>query len=136
LFWGEQIADKFGIIFNYSESPVRYLTGAIINGKNYGTIVGVKNYKSSLPNKVSLSNNYPNPFNPATTINYQIPKASNVQIKVYDVLGKEVAELVNEKKEPGRYNVQFDASNLPSGLYFYRMQAGKFSEVRKMLLMK
>ena len=84
----------------------------------------------------SVSQNFPNPLNPTTTISYQIPKAGNVQIKVYDVLGKEVALLVNEQKEPGRYTVQFDASNLPSGLYFYRMQSGNFTDVRKMLLMK
>ncbi len=89
-----------------------------------------------LPKITKLFSNYPNPFNPTTTISYQIPKAGNVQIKVYDVLGKEVALLVNEQKEPGRYTVQFDASNLPSGLYFYRMQSGNFTDVRKMLLMK
>ena len=87
-----------------------------------------------------LEQNYPNPFNPSTTINYQVPAASNVVIKIYNVLGKEVATLLNEEKTAGRYSINFDATsksiNLSSGVYFYRMQAGDFVDIRKMILMR
>lgn len=89
-----------------------------------------------IPNYYSLSQNYPNPFNPATQIKYTIPKAGNVVLKIYDVLGKEVKTLVNEKKEVGVYNIDFDASNLSSGIYFYRIESGDFTAVKKMMLVK
>jgi hypothetical protein len=88
------------------------------------------------PTEFMLSQNYPNPFNPSTTIQYSIPKVSNVVVKVYDVLGNEVATLVDEYKEAGRYEVNFDASKLSSGIYFYKLQAGNFVETKKMILMK
>jgi chitinase len=84
-----------------------------------------------------LYNNYPNPFNPSTTINYSIPKTSFVTIKVYDILGKEKATLVNEEKSPGNYSVQFSLKgSYASGVFFYRMQAGSFVETKKLILMK
>ncbi|MBC8044127.1 MAG: T9SS type A sorting domain-containing protein, partial [Rhizobacter sp.] len=83
-----------------------------------------------------LSQNYPNPFNPSTTINYQISQAGNVSLKVYDVLGREVATLVNQKQNAGSYQVQFNASRLSSGVYFYKLQAGNFAESRKLTLVK
>lgn len=89
-----------------------------------------------MPNEYLLAQNYPNPFNPTTRINYQLPVAGNVSLKVIDMLGKEVAELVNETKEAGYYEVEFDASNLPSGVYFYRLQAGNYVETKKMLLLR
>ncbi len=88
------------------------------------------------PIKFELSNNYPNPFNPATTINYSVPKTSFVTIRVYDFLGREVATLVNEEKTAGNYKIHFNASNLASGIYFYRMQAGNFFETKKLILLK
>jgi len=88
------------------------------------------------PNKYQLIQNYPNPFNPSTTINYQIPERSFVMLKVYDVLGSEITTLVNEEKPVGSYEVEFDAMSLPSGIYFYRLQAGSFVETKKMVLMK
>ncbi|MCL5028589.1 MAG: T9SS type A sorting domain-containing protein [Bacteroidetes bacterium] len=94
--------------------------------------------KNNLPAKFSLSQNYPNPFNPTTTINYLLPQTSFVTIKVYDVLGNEVATLVNEEKKAGSYSVQLSAvsKQLASGVYFYRMRAGDFVETRKLLLLK
>jgi hypothetical protein len=83
-----------------------------------------------------LSQNHPNPFNPSTTINYQIPELSFVTLKVYDVLGNEVGTLVNEEKPIGNYEVEFDAISLTSGIYFYKLQAGSFVETKKMVLMK
>lgn len=89
-----------------------------------------------LPNAFSLEQNYPNPFNPSTKINYQIPELSFVSLKVYDVLGNEIETLVNEEKPVGRYEIIFDATRLPSGIYFYILQAGNFIETKKMVLMK
>ncbi len=83
-----------------------------------------------------LNQNYPNPFNPTTTISYSIPKSSFVTLKVYDLLGNEVATLVNEDKSAGYYQVKFNASNLASGVYFYRLIAGNRVEVKKLILTK
>jgi hypothetical protein len=83
-----------------------------------------------------LHQNYPNPFNPSTSISYSISERAFVTLKVYDVLGNEIAILVNEEKTIGNYKVDFDASGLPSGIYFYRLQAGSFVETKKMVLMR
>ena len=80
--------------------------------------------------------NYPNLFNPNTIIKYHIPELSFVTVKVYNVLGNEIALLVNGEKPPGKYEVKFDATDLPSAIYFYRLQAGSFVETKKMVLMK
>ena len=89
-----------------------------------------------IPSVFSLSQNYPNPFNPTTKISYQLPSNNFVTLKVYDVLGNEVAALVNEQQPAGKYEVQFDASGLGSGIYFYKLNAGSLVETRKMVLMK
>ena len=88
-----------------------------------------------------LSQNYPNPFNPITKIKYEIPgQARNdnalVTLKVYDILGREIVTLVNEEKPAGEYEVEFDATNLPSGVYLYRLTAGNFSETKKLVFLK
>ena len=84
----------------------------------------------------SLSQNYPNTFNPSTHLEYGISALGFVSLKVYDLLGKEVKTLVNEVKPPGIYSTEFDGSNLPSGIYFYKIEVGHFSQVRKMILVK
>jgi hypothetical protein len=84
----------------------------------------------------TLMHNYPNPFNPTTTIEYQIKELTDVELKVFDILGREIIILVNEENPAGSYEVKFDAANLPSGIYFYRLQAGKFLETKKMMLLK
>jgi len=89
-----------------------------------------------IPTEFALYQNYPNPFNPNTKIRYQLPQESEVIIKIYDILGSEVITLLNEKKEPGVYEVDFNASQLSSGTYIYRLVAGSFVVTRKMLLMK
>ncbi|MCG6913481.1 T9SS type A sorting domain-containing protein, partial [bacterium BMS3Abin03] len=91
---------------------------------------------SQKPEEYKLSTNYPNPFNPTTAIKYQLAKDSYVTLSIYNMLGEEVAELVNEFEEAGYYSLQFDAKNLPSGMYIYKIQAGEFSDVKKMLLLK
>jgi len=88
------------------------------------------------PKEFSLSQNYPNPFNPSTLIKYQLPISSQVTIKVYDVLGDEVATLVNEEKPIGFYEIDFDASRFASGVYLYKIQAGSFVSAKKMILIK
>lgn len=93
-------------------------------------------YENKLPESFNISQNYPNPFNPVTTIRYSIPKNSQVTLKVYDILGSEVATLVNEEKPIGSYKIEFDASIYSSGIYFYRLQSGRFVETKKMILIK
>jgi hypothetical protein len=90
----------------------------------------------SMPGDFTLKQNYPNPFNPSTIVEYNIQEAGLVSLKVYDVLGKEVATLVNEEKAVGNHNVTFDAGNLPSGVYFYTIRAGNFISTKKMMLAK
>ncbi|MDE3057899.1 MAG: T9SS type A sorting domain-containing protein [Bacteroidota bacterium] len=96
---------------------------------------GVKE-KEGMPTDFALSQNYPNPFNPGTNIRFAVPVSSFVTLKVYDILGREVAILVHEKKAPGRYEVNFDAGKFSSGVYFYKLQAGNYAAWRKMLLTK
>ncbi len=91
---------------------------------------------SGLPKDYSLSQNYPNPFNPSTNIEYSIPSESFVELKVYDVLGNEIVTLVNQEQSAGIYRADFNAANLPSGMYFYRLQASSFVETKKMVLIK
>jgi photosystem II stability/assembly factor-like uncharacterized protein len=91
---------------------------------------------NEIPQNFLLSQNYPNPFNPSTKINFSIPKQTNVSLKVYDVLGKEVAELVNTEMSNGSYKINFNADNLSSGIYFYTLKTNEFISTRKMLLVK
>ncbi len=98
-------------------------------------IVGVKE-TGEVPLTYALYQNYPNPFNPVTTIKYSIPNSERVVLKVYNILGQEVATLIDEEQRAGVYEFRFDASNLASGVYFYRLQAGKFIDVKKMMLVK
>jgi len=99
----------------------------------YSNIIEVN---AGVPKTFALEQNYPNPFNPSTAISYQLPVAGNVSLKVFDMLGKEVATLVNARQEAGAYTVNFNANNLSSGVYFYRLQAGNFVQTRKMMLVK
>jgi hypothetical protein len=84
----------------------------------------------------SLEQNYPNPFNPSTKIVFQIPESENVSLKIYDVLGNEIASLLNEEKSPGKYEIEFNASHLSSGIYFYTLRTGTFINTKKMILIK
>jgi len=119
--------------------PDNYLYA--VNPKGYvfrssNKITDITKEKSSMPKNFTLSQNYPNPFNPITTIDYSIPKSSFVSLKVYDALGREVATLVNEEKSPGNYSVVLNASQLSSGIYYYRIRTGSFTEVKKLCLIK
>ncbi len=98
--------------------------------------LGISHNGTNVPTVYSLAQNYPNPFNPTTTISFGIPKAGQVKMVVYDVLGRVVTTLVNEHKDAGMYNVAFDASNYASGVYFYKLEAGDFTSIKKMVLVK
>jgi len=104
--------------------------------KTSAIVTEVQNRSYPLPTDFLLNQNYPNPFNPTTTIKYQIPELSFVRIKVFDVLGSEIVTLVNEEKPTGSYEVEFNATGLPSGIYFYRIQAGSFVKTKKMVFLK
>ncbi|MCU7496348.1 MAG: T9SS type A sorting domain-containing protein [Ignavibacteria bacterium] len=99
-------------------------------------IVSVEEGKNALPSGFSLSQNYPNPFNPTTTINYEVPKSAKVVLSVHDLLGREVAVLVNEEKSAGSYSVTFEGSHMPSGVYFYSLMAEGYTLTKKFILMK
>mgnify|MGYP001465350873 FL=1 len=101
----------------------------------FTSVTSVEN-SGSVPSKFSLEQNYPNPFNPSTKISWQSPVGGHQSIKVYDVLGNEVATLINEEKPAGSYEVEFDASNLSSGVYLYKLQAGNFVETKKMIILR
>ena len=99
-------------------------------------ITRIKEIRHNLPENLTLFQNYPNPFNPATTIRFDLPKSAEVQLIVYDILGRKVATLVNKKMPAGRHEVQWDARNIPSGIYLYQIKAGEFVETKKMILLK
>jgi hypothetical protein len=112
---------------------VRQWAGGI---SKYTAPIGIKPISSEIPNKFELFQNYPNPFNPSTLINYQLPVSNNVKLVIYDLVGREVTTLVNEKQQAGKYQVTFDASNYASGVYFYKLVSGDFTQIRKMVVLK
>jgi hypothetical protein len=145
---GSTTTDANGVFaFDFNDPLVEAVT-ATASTSSMGTssfayldkFTGVEN-KDELLKKFSLDQNYPNPFNPITKIKYTIPSEGtslmkSVQLKVYDVLGNEVATLVNEEKRAGNYEITFNAANLPSGIYFYQLKAGEFVSTKKLMLLK
>ncbi|OGU36239.1 MAG: hypothetical protein A2455_08225 [Ignavibacteria bacterium RIFOXYC2_FULL_35_16] len=99
-------------------------------------ITGVSDLDNLVPKTYSLSQNYPNPFNPLTKIRYEIPKEGNISIKVFDILGREITTLLNKHEQPGRYEIEWNAHNFASGIYFYRLQVESFIETKKMILLR
>lgn len=118
-----------------SGNPSLYAYRRVIINVNVSTSIEKLN-SNVIPKTLKLYQNYPNPFNPKTTINYELPNNSVVTLKIYDVLGQEKKTLVNETQEAGKYHLQWDASDLPSGVYFYKIQAGEYSETKKFILQK
>jgi photosystem II stability/assembly factor-like uncharacterized protein len=108
--------------------------GTLLMTTNGG--VWIKNISSEIPDNYNLFQNYPNPFNPTTYIKYQITNNGFVNLKVFDIMGREISTLVNEKQNAGTYETQFDANNLASGIYFYRLKAGNFSDTKKLMVIK
>jgi len=136
--------DKYSYIYDENNNLIEYVgqTWDVSNWMDsdkslltYALVTAVNEDLSSV-NSYNLSNNYPNPFNPSTKITYTLPERGNVSLKVYDLLGGEVAQLVNGEIEAGSYDISFNAANLPSGAYFYQLKAGDFISVKKMLLIK
>jgi Secretion system C-terminal sorting domain len=103
---------------------------------DFSASTGVNIISGNIPESYSMDQNYPNPFNPTTNIRYSIAAGGNVTLKVYDMLGNEAATIVNEKQNAGSYEVKFDGSSLSSGIYFYKLQTGNFTEAKKMILIK
>jgi len=99
-------------------------------------ISGINAANSKTIHSYHLSQNYPNPFNPSTLIRYQLSVSALVVLKVFDICGREIRTLVNERQNAGSHSVQFNASDLPSGVYFYKIEAGKYQDVKKLLLLK
>ncbi|MGE5435821.1 MAG: T9SS type A sorting domain-containing protein [Syntrophothermus sp.] len=133
--------DKFYFVDNYNGFAIKknLTTYRTTDGGYTWDQVGqfvTSQEENNLPFQYSIEQNYPNPFNPSTKIKYTLPKQGLVTIKVYDVLGKEVALLVNEEKPSGEYEVEFDGSGLSSGIYFYQIQAGEFFDTKKMMMVK
>lgn len=125
---GETIVGDFG-----NES----ISIAVVTVPDLSVIPTSNEQIGDLPKEFGLSQNYPNPFNPSTTISYALPKASDVSIEVFNILGRRVASLVNQRKAAGNYSAQFQASNLSSGVYFYTLRInGKVLKSQKMLLIK
>ena len=116
--------------FSENESEFSQEASAVI------AVVGVENEGAGLPIEYSLSQNYPNPFNPETTIRYALPEASRVSIVVYNLQGEEVARLIDNVQSAGNYSTIWNTSNVTSGVYIYRLQAGSFVQTKKMILMK
>ncbi len=118
------------------EQPARYTMVRPVENASSFAKGGNGAAGSFVPLRFALQQNYPNPFNPLTHIVFDLPQGAGVRLAVYDLTGRKVADLVNGYKEAGRYSVAFDASRLASGMYVYRLEAGKYSAVRRMLLMK
>jgi hypothetical protein len=122
---------------------LRQTRGADLEGEIYfddlqrgGKITTTNFEKEPIPQNFALHQNYPNPFNSTTIITFEIPEKSHVKLAVYDILGREVKTLIDQNLEPGKYKVNFDANDLPSGVYFYTLKAPKFVKTNKMLLIK
>ncbi|MCZ7603812.1 MAG: T9SS type A sorting domain-containing protein [Melioribacteraceae bacterium] len=137
FFQSEVLADGIGCILIKEEGHWMYLKGAIIYGEQYGTIVSVD--EEAIDNQLALSQNYPNPFNPTTTIKFTVANVGtsrDLSLRVYDILGREIQTLLNKPMQPGSYEVQFDGSNLTSGVYFYVLETSGKRLTKKMLLVK
>jgi len=143
LFAIVRLCEKFGPMteWRYSDPPPpwpdwgRELVGCTIDGIRYGRTLDV-HAPLSVARSIALHQNYPNPFNPSTTIEYELPRASNVTLSVFDLLGRNVSVLVNERKDAGVYKIKFDGTGLASGVYFCRIMSDGFTQTRKLLLLK
>ncbi len=128
--------DLYSVYFVDENTGVAVGYSGIIRTTNGGVPIGIRPISKEIPASFSLFQNYPNPFNPNSKIKFQIPKFSHVKLTVFDMLGKEIHTLVNEKLSPGTYEADFDGSNLSSGIYLYTLEAGDYVESRKTVLMR
>lgn len=125
LVWG------FGA--EYAEIQLEHFSNVVIGYKNSVTDIAVNDLT---PTEYNLAQNYPNPFNPSTTIKYSLPENGFTTLKIYNTIGKEIATLVESNKEAGNYSVEFIANNIPSGIYFYTLKSGSFTNTKKMIILK
>jgi hypothetical protein len=123
-FWRVRMKDGQGNHSNYSPTA-QFMVVSPTSIEN-----------EAIPSEFNLDQNYPNPFNPSTTIRFNLPENVNVKLMVFNSLGEQVSQLINGQMEAGTYSIKFDANTLPSGIYFYRIEAGSFTAIRKMILMK
>jgi hypothetical protein len=135
-------ADRVAALNSVDGNPYNEFVGVCRDGRvkcfngGNGTVIGITNINTTIPDKFSLSQNYPNPFNPETNIKFGLPKASNVKLAVYDMLGREVDVIINNKMDAGSYNATWNALPYASGVYFYRLTADGFTDVKKMIVVK
>lgn len=129
-FTGDGMQDILAVRSNQTAVVFKTVSSPVV------TSIEKENLNLKQPSDTQLLNNYPNPFNPTTTISYQLSTLSDVSLKVFDILGREIAILVNEQQQAGKYSVRWDASGATSGIYFYRLQAGTYSTTQRMILMK
>ncbi len=130
-----RITDSLGLTDVTVANGGSTLRGALIDGKLYGDFSSVLE-ATRLPGQATLRQNYPNPFNPSTTVKYELPTSTEVRLSVYDVLGREVSVLVNERRDAGVHEVRFNGSGFASGIFLYRLQAGSFTQTRKIVLLR
>jgi len=134
LSFGAQTEDiSYG---RYTDGSSNWMLMDTTPGAANVNVVAIDNTDSSIPTSFALRQNYPNPFNPVTNISFDLPKDSQVKLAVFNMVGQQVAVLKNEVIQAGSYNIQLDASHLASGVYFYRIQAGDFTSLKKMILLK
>ena len=124
---------RLGFLDSYVGQPVSVVLNTVL-GDSITT--SIENKRKIFQFNFVLKQNFPNPFNPETQIEYTIPQTSNVTLKVYDLLGEEIYTLVNKEQPEGYYELKFDGTNLSSGIYFYRLEAGEYIETKKMILLK
>ncbi|OGU76519.1 MAG: hypothetical protein A2V93_02535 [Ignavibacteria bacterium RBG_16_34_14] len=128
-----------GMIRVINISPIGFLFAGTIGGGIYRSVepvTSIKDFGKEIPTRFSLQQNYPNPFNPSTKIDFSLPLSAKVKIKVYDILGNEIETLIDEYRQSGYYEVEFDGNELPSGIYFYRLISSKYTETKKMILLR
>ena len=140
-YWSSLISGTFNHLLSvhFKDNNIGWTVGAngtILKTTNGGVSVGVQNVSTEMPSGYSLNQNYPNPFNPETVISYELPVSETVILKVFDILGKEIKTLVNEKQNSGVHQVSFNASGLPSGVYFYQLKTQGFTDTKRMVLIK
>lgn len=140
---GRQYTYGIGLTSSYIHQPPMYqcwyeLKGWVLNGIVFGdtTLTAISNSGNEIPVKFSLYQNFPNPFNPSTNISFDLPEPSFITLSVYGVKGQKITVLVNEKLNSGRFTYNWDGGRSPSGIYFYKLESGGFTQVRKMLLIK
>ena len=131
--FGNQVVNSLLSSNNYIYAGT---AGSSVWKRPLSELIGINPIAKEVPDKFSLFQNYPNPFNPTTKIKFQIAKSSFVTLKIYDILGREVETLVNEKQTAGTYQAEWDGSIFASGIYFYKLQTESFSETKKMMLIR